>query len=379
MAAKKALYAVLGVSRQASADDIKKAYRKLARKHHPDVNPGNKQAEERFKEISFAYDVLSEPEKRKIYDEFGFEGLQSGFDAERARQHRDWQSQAGAGAGMGGGEGFGKYSSFEDVFSDLGDLFGGGGTARGFRQPGRGADVEYTVELDLLDAIRGATQTIAIRRPVACPQCKGAGGEDPKPCPQCEGRGQVRVGGGPVAFSRTCPRCSGSGVTYAKPCSRCGGSGHIEEVDRISVKIPPGVDEGSKIRLAGKGEPGQNGGPAGDLFFNVHLRPHPFLERRGLDLYLDVPVTVGEAALGASVTVPTPGGDVSVKVPPGSQSGQRLRLRGRGVKDPKGKATGDLYVRLQVHVPRDGGDKVRRVVEELEPLYGESPRKNLKL
>jgi molecular chaperone DnaJ len=379
MAAKKDLYSVLGVGRQASADEIKKAYRKLARKHHPDVNPGNKQAEERFKEISFAYDVLSDPEKRKIYDEFGFEGLQSGFDADRARQYRDWQSQAGAQGGSAGGAGFGKYSSFEDVFSDLGDLFGAGGAGRGFRQSGRGADVEATIELDLLDAIRGATQTISMRRPVVCPQCKGAGGEDPKPCPQCEGKGQIRVGGGPVAFSRTCPSCGGSGVTYSKPCSRCGGSGQIEEVDRINVKIPPGVDEGSKIRLAGKGEPGQNGGPPGDLFFNVHLRPHPFLERRGLDLYLDVPVTVGEAALGASVTVPTPGGDVNVKIPPGSQSGQRLRLRGRGVKDAKGKATGDLYVRVQVHVPRDGGDKVRRVVEELEPLYGESPRKNLKL
>jgi molecular chaperone DnaJ len=214
---------------------------------------------------------------------------------------------------------------------------------------------------------------------VVCPQCKGIGGEDPKPCPQCEGKGQIRVGGGPIAFNRTCPRCGGAGVTYSKPCSRCGGSGHVEEIDRISVKIPPGVDEGSKIRLAGKGEPGPNGGPPGDLYFNVRLRPHPYLERRGADLYLDVPVTVGEAALGASVTVPTPGGDVSVKIPPASQSGQRLRLRGRGVKDAKSKTAGDLYVRLQVHVPRDGGDKMRRAVEELEPLYGESPRKNLKL
>ena len=379
MAAKKDLYSVLGVSRQASADDIKKAYRKLARKNHPDVNPGNKQAEDRFKEISFANDVLSDPEKRKIYDEFGFEGLQSGFDADRARQYRDWQAGAQA-AGAGGAGGFGKYSSFEDVFSDLGDLFGGGGGggARGF-QPGRGADVETAIELELLDAIRGTTQTIALRRPVVCPQCKGIGGEDPKPCPQCEGKGQIRVGGGPVAFNRTCPRCSGSGVIYAKPCSRCGGSGQIEEVDRISVKIPPGVDEGSKIRLAGKGEPGPNGGPPGDLYFKVHLRTHPFLERKGLDLFLDVPVTVGEAALGASVTVPTPGGDVSVKIPPASQSGQRLRLRGRGVKDAKGKTTGDLYVRVQVHVPGDGGDAIRRVVAELEPLYEESPRKNLKL
>jgi molecular chaperone DnaJ len=370
--ARKDLYEVLGVGRKASADEVKKAYRKLARKHHPDVNPGNKQAEERFKEISFANDVLSDPDKRKIYDEFGFEGLQSGFDADRARQYREWQSSGGA-----EGPGFGKYSSFEDVFSDLGDLFGGRG--RGFRGPGRGADLEYSLELDLLDAVRGATRTITLRRPVACPQCGGAGGKGATVCPQCEGTGQVRVGAGPIAFGRACPRCSGTGRVYSEPCPRCGASGRVDEVDRLSVKIPAGVDEGSKIRLAGKGEAGYNGGPPGDLFINVRLRPHPFLERRGQDLYLDLPVTVGEATLGASVTVPTPDGDVSLRVPPGSQSGQRLRLRGRGVKDAKGNAPGDLYVRLLVQVPHDGGEKARKAVEELEQFYGESPRKNMKL
>jgi molecular chaperone DnaJ len=372
--ARKDLYGVLGVGRKASADEIKKAYRKLARKHHPDVNPGNKQAEERFKEISFANDVLADPEKRKIYDEFGFEGLQGGFDADRARQYREWQSSGGSAPA---GRGFGKYSSFEDVFSDLGDLFGGQG--RGFRGPGRGADLEYSLELDLLDAVHGVTQTIALRRPVACPQCVGAGGKGATVCPQCEGAGQVRVGGGPVAFGRTCPRCSGSGRAYTEPCPRCGATGRIDEVDRLSVKIPAGVDEGSKIRLAGKGEAGHKGGPPGDLYINVRLRPHPFLERRGQDLYLDLPVTVGEATLGASVTVPTPGGDVSLRISPGSQSGQRLRLRGRGVKDAKSKAAGDLYVRLLVQVPRDGGERARRAAEELDQCYGESPRKNLKL
>jgi molecular chaperone DnaJ len=376
MASRKDLYEVLGVARGAAPDDIKKAYRKLARKHHPDVNPGNKQSEERFKEISFAYDVLSDAAKRKAYDEFGFDGLQSGFDPEKARQYREWQSRA-AGAG-GAGPGFGKYSSFEDVFSDLGDLFGGG-AGRGFRESGRGEDLEYSLELDLLDAIRGATQTIALRRPVPCPECGGAGGQGARPCPQCDGRGHIRVGGGPMPFGRTCPGCAGRGQVYAKECPRCHGSGLSEEVDRLNVKIPAGVDEGSKIRLAGKGEPGRNGGPPGDLFIHVRLRPHPFLERRGSDLYLDLPVTVGEATLGASVTVPTPGGDVSLRIPPGSQSGQRLRLRGRGVKDPKGGAAGDLYVRLLVQVPRDGGDQTRRAVEALEQLYGENPRKNLKL
>lgn len=380
--ARQDLYAALGVSKTATADEIKKAYRKLARKHHPDVNPGNKQAEEKFKEISFANDVLSDPEKRKIYDEFGVEGLQSGFDPDRARQYRDWQARAandpsgGFGAGShGGGGGFGKYSSFEDVFSDLGDLFGG----RAQRGPARGHDVEYSVELDLLDAIRGTTQAIEIRRPAVCPVCHGSGGEGAAPCPDCEGQGQIRVGTGPLPFVRACPRCSGTGRTFAKACTRCGTSGQIDAVDRLNVKIPAGVDEGSKIRLAGKGEPGRSGAPAGDLYIQIHLRPHPLLERKGLDLHLDVPVTVGEAALGGSVTVPTPDGEVSLKIPPGSQSGQRLRLRGRGVKDSKTKAAGDLYARLLVHVPAVDGADTRRVVEELERLYPESPRKGLKL
>ncbi len=368
--AEKDLYAALGVSRTASADEIKKAYRKLARKHHPDVNPGNKQSEERFKDISFAYDVLSDPKKRKIYDEFGVEGLSSGFDPERARQYREWRSRSG-----GQSTGFGKYSSFEDVFGDLGDLF----TGRGARAASRGADLDYALDLDLLESVRGAARTIELRRPVACPQCGGSGGEGATVCPQCNGRGQVPVGAGPVSFGRACPRCSGSGRAYARPCSRCGTSGRIDEIDRLNVKIPAGVDEGSKIRLAGKGEPGRNGGPPGDLHIHVHLRPHPRLDRRGLDLHLDLPVTVGEAALGASVTVPTPGGDVSLRIPPGSQSGRQLRLRGRGVKDAKSKASGDLYVRLLVQVPSDGGDRARRAVEELEQCYAESPRKDFKL
>ncbi len=377
----KDLYAVLGVSRQASAEEIKKAYRKLARKFHPDVNPGNKQAEERFKEISFANDVLSDPEKRKVYDEFGAQGLQGGFDADRARQYRERQTSGGEGAGSG----FGRYSSFEDVFSDLGDLFGGtsGGGRFGARARRggavRGRDLEYSLEIDLLDAIRGATQTIAVPKPKLCPQCAGAGGERPRACPECGGSGQIRVGAGPVAFGRSCSRCSGTGQVVSKPCPRCGGSGHVDEIERLSVKIPAGVDEGSKIRLAGKGEAGVGGGPPGDLYIAIHLRPHSFLERKGLDLFLDVPVTVGEALLGATIQVPTPGGEVSLRLPPGSQSGSRLRLRGKGVKEPKSKATGDLYVRLLVQVPRNGGDKARRAVADLEECYTENPRKNFRL
>jgi molecular chaperone DnaJ len=365
----KDLYAVLGVARGASEDEIKKSYRKLARKHHPDVNPGNKDAEERFKEISFAYDVLSDPEKRKVYDEFGHSGLQTGFDPARARAEREWASGGGAGAG-----GFGKYANFEDIF---GDLFGEGRAGR--RAPARGDDLELSVEIDLLDAIRGASRTVSFRRRSPCPDCKGVGGEGAAPCPDCGGTGQVRLGGGPIAFGRTCPRCAGSGQVVAKACARCGGGGRIEETERLNVKIPPGVDEGSRIRLAGKGEPGYGGGPAGDLFLTIHVRPHPLLTREGKDLHLDLPVTVGEATLGASVTVPTTDGEVSLRIPPGSQSGQRLRLRGRGVKDPKGGEAGDLYVRLLVHVPKDGGESAREAIEALEKTYGDSPRKNLRL
>jgi len=249
--------------------------------------------------------VLSDPEKRKLYDEFGTMGLQSGFDAEKARQYRDWQR----GGGWSPGESADGYADFEDLFSDLGGLFGGRG-ARARRGPVRGPDLEAELELDLLDSIRGTTQTI-------------------------------QVGG-----------------------------------ERLNVKIPAGVDEGSRIRLAGKGAAGR-GGPRGDLYVVVHLRPHPFLERKGLDLSLDLPVTVGEAALGARIPVPTPEGNVTLSLPPGTQSGKRLRLRSKGVK--RGSTRGDLYVRVLVHVPKDGGDEARHAVEELERFYPESPRADLKL
>ena len=374
--ADKDLYATLGVSRSATTEEIRKAYRKLARKHHPDVNPGNKKAEERFKEISLANDVLSDPEKRKIYDEFGMQGLQAGFDPNRARQ---WRGGADAGpAGGAEGFGFGKYSSFEDIFSDLGDLFGGRGAGRAGGGRGRGRDLEYSMEIDLLDSIRGATQMIALRRPTMCTTCNGSGGEGSQACPECGGSGSIRFGGGPLAFGQMCPRCEGSGKVVAKPCAKCGGTGRVEETERLSVRIPAGVDEGSKIRLAGKGAPGSGGGPAGDLYITVHLRPHEFLERKGLDLFLDLPVTVGEAALGASIKVPTPSGEVNLRLRPGSQSGQRLRLRGKGIRDERAKATGDLYVRLLVQVPTDG-EKARQAVTELEQCYAESPRKNLRL
>jgi molecular chaperone DnaJ len=360
MANQKDLYAVLGVAKGASPDDIKKAYRKLARKHHPDVNAGNKQAEERFKEISVAHDVLTDPEKRKLYDEFGFEGLASGFDPARAREYKRW-AESGHGfsfrpeGGAGGGfEGFGfdfqtrggrrrRAADDERSFADiLNEMFGGGGGA-GEAAPGArgGADIEHPMEVDFLDAIRGTQTAISLRRPVPCPQCHGTG----------------RQG--------------------MRACTRCSGTGTIEQRERLTVKIPPGVNDGARVRVKGKGGIGRDGTP-GDLYLRIKVRPHPLITREGKDLTIEVPITVGEAMRGASISVPTLEGRVQLKIPKGSQSGQRLRLRGRGVRDPKGGVPGDLYARLMVQVPKDGAvERVKEAVEAIESAYGEDPRAHL--
>jgi molecular chaperone DnaJ len=372
--AKRDLYADLGVKRTASADEVKKAYRKLARKYHPDVNPGNREAEERFKQISFAHDVLSDPAKRKVYDEFGIEGTQAGFDPERAREFKRAQSYGPADAGGARG-GFGRYSSFEDIF---GDLFGsqGGGAA----DAQRGPDLEYELEIDLLGAVRGTTVGVALRKPVECPVCHGSGTQgEGATCPDCQGRGQVKVGTGPVSFNRRCPRCGGGGRVDLQPCAECRGAGRIEKTERLNVKVPPGVDDGTRIRLAGKGGAGIGGAPPGDLYIVTRVKPHPLLERHGQDLSLNLPLTVGEAIRGATVEVPTPDGPVKLKVPPGSQSGAKLRLRGKGVPAMKGKERGDFYVVLQVQVPPDGTERVREAVSVLEESYARSPRADLRL
>jgi DnaJ-class molecular chaperone len=315
--AKKDLYEALGVSRTASTEDIKKAYRKLARKYHPDVNPG-KEAEERFKEVSFAHDVLSDADKRKLYDEFGEEGLQPGFDPQKMRAYKQWSNQGGFAFGQRGGR---TSFSFEDLF---GDVFGGFGREGPASQSGE--DLEYTLDLDLLDAVRGTSQTISVQRPLP-------------------------------------PH----------------GGGRATPPERLTVKIPAGVDEGSRIRLAGKGAARTPGGPVGDLYLIIRIRPHPFLERKGNDLFLDLPITVGEAISGATVTVPTPNGEVKLKIPPGSQSGKRLRLKGKGITNAKARTSGDLYVKLMIQVPGDGGERARRAADLLESCYDENPRKNLRL
>jgi len=358
MANQKDLYAVLGVPKDAKTEDVKKAYRKLARKYHPDLNPGNKQAEERFKEISFAHDVLSDADKRGLYDEFGFEGLQPGFDAARAREYRRWaESGHGFSFRRGAGrdfdfEGFGSASSRgrrsaeeERGFADiLNEMFGGlGGSGAGTAAEG-GESIEYPLEVDFWDAIRGTRTAVTVRRPVPCPDCRGTGRQ---------GR---------------------------RACTRCAGTGQTEERERLTVKIPPGVSDGARVRVKGKGGAPRGGGRPGDLYFVIKVRPHPHIQRDGKDLTIEVPVTIGEAMLGSTITVPTPDGRVQLKVPKGSQSGQRLRLSGRGVPDPKGGPPGDLYVRLLIQVPKNGSaERLREAVETLERAYGENPRARLTL
>lgn len=374
----KDLYSVLGVSRSATADEIKRAYRKLARRYHPDVNPGNKEAEERFKEISVAYDALSDPQKRKQYDEFGMQGLQAGFDAAMAREARERVERAYAGGAFGAGApgagGFGRYASFDDIFGDI-----LGAEARPGPQPG--ADAESPFEIDLLDAIRGTTTTFGIDRHEACSACDGSGSErsSETTCPECHGKGQVQAARGPMTLLRTCARCGGAGRTATRPCPSCGGSGETARREQLRVRIPAGVDNGSRVRIAGKGAPGRHGGPPGDLYIVIRVRPHPVLERRGQDLYLDVPVTLAEAALGATIQVPTPDGEVRVKVPPGSQSGRLLRIRGHGVPGLKDAPRGDLYIRVMVRVPHPLNATQEEAVRTLDAAYGANVREGLRL
>jgi molecular chaperone DnaJ len=363
----KDLYAALGVSSSASADEIKKAYRKLARKHHPDVNPGDKQAEERFKEISQAHDILSDPEKRKLYDEFGVAAIQGGFDADRARAYREqpqaWQQRS---------TGFG---SFEDIF---GDIFGA--QTQGFG-PRQGGDLESEIEIGLIDAIRGVSTSVNLQRPENCAACGGLGA-DPNAsatCPDCNGQGRAKMGKGPLSIMRTCARCRGVGRINVRPCSRCGGQGQTMKMERLNVHVPAGVDTGSRVRLAGKGAAGTGGKPSGDLFIRVRVRPHPVLERRGDDLYMDVPITVAEAIRGGRITVPTPDGSVRVNVPAGSQTGRQLRVKGRGIAHLKGSGRGDLYLRLAIHVPDGDAKEVGDAIDALEAAYRHSPREDLKL
>ncbi|HEX9351099.1 MAG TPA: molecular chaperone DnaJ [Gaiellaceae bacterium] len=346
----KSLYDALGVSKTASQDEIKKAYRKLVREYHPDRNPGDKEAEERFKEIQGAYDVLSDPEKRKQYDAFGSaDGRVGGFP------------------GGGGNLNF-DFGDISDLFGGLGDIFGRGQTRQ---RAGRGADLQAQVSISFEDSLRGVETQIPVETEAACRECGGSGaqpGSAPQICPECKGRGVTIESQGLFGLSHQCPRCHGSGTIIEKPCPRCQGSGRERRTKRYKVKIPAGVKDGTQIRLKGKGEPGYGGGPPGELIVVTRVADSPLYQRRGSDLVVDVPVTFADAALGASVDVPTPEGPVSLKVPAGSESGKLLRIKGRGAPKLRGGGRGDVLARLKIAVPKKPNKKERELLEQLQKV-----------
>jgi molecular chaperone DnaJ len=362
----KSLYDTLGVSKNASADEIKKAYRKLARENHPDRNPGSEAAEEKFKEVQAAYDVLSDPEKRKQYDRFGAVNGRPGPGAGPSDFNVDF------------GEGF-NLGDLGDIF---GGLFGGGraGGRAGARQRSaaqRGADLEAEVRLSFEDALRGVETRIPVEVETACRDCGGTGaqpGTAPRICPECNGRGVKAESQGLFALSQPCPRCRGNGTIIDQPCARCHGSGRERRTKRYTVRIPAGVKDGTRIRLKGKGEPGSNGGPPGDLHVITRVAESPLYGRRGADLVVDVPVTYPEAALGATVEVPTPDGPISLKVPAGSQDGKLLRVRGRGAPKLNASGKGDLLARVRVSVPSKLTKAEREAIEQLRKVSRENPR-----
>ncbi len=372
-------YKILGVKKDASQEEIKKAYRKLARKWHPDINPGNKEAEQKFKDIARAYDCLGNGEKRKLYDEFGEEGLQAGFDAEKAREYAKWSSFQQEARGRPG-EGFGRYQSYEDIF---GDLFGAGMGGGGFRSTmaARGRDIDHEMTIDLISALKGFETELAMQKVKTCPGCHGSGNDPNSPittCPACGGSGRQDVAKGPIQFTKPCPQCNGHGQT-GKTCTQCGGSGRVLGTEKIRVTIPQGVKEGSKVRVAGKGEPGLNGGKPGDLYLVIHVKPHPFLKREGDNLTMEVPVTVREAMAGGTIRIPTTDGLINLKVPPRSQSGQTLRLKGKGAVNVKTKKRGDLLVRLIVKVPRTEDKDILDAVQKMDALYEGDLRRDIRI
>jgi len=372
-------YQILGVKKGASQQEIKKAYRKLARKWHPDINPGNKEAEQKFKEISRSYECLGNEKKRKLYDEFGEEGLQAGFDAGKAREYKKWGAYQQQDRGTGG-QPFGRYQSYEDIF---GDLFGHGAGQGGFRSaaPARGRDIEHEMTIDLISALKGFETELSMQKATACSRCHGSG-SDPNSslstCSVCGGSGRLNVAQGPMQFTRTCPQCKGHGKT-GQPCTECGGSGQTVGTEKIRVVIPQGVREGSKVRVAGKGEPTQDGGQAGDLYLVIRIKLHPLLKREGDDLYMDVPITVREAMVGGTITIPTVDGDVNLKVPAKSQSGQTLKLKGKGAVNAKTKQRGDLLVKLTVKVPKTDDREILEAVRKMDQYYEKDVRGDVRL
>jgi molecular chaperone DnaJ len=354
---KRDYYETLGVARNASDEELKKAYRRCAMKHHPDRNPDDKVALEAFKECKEAYEVLSDPGKRRMYDQHGHAAFEHGM-----------------GGGGGPGAGFGDMG---DIFGDIfGNIFGGGGPGRGAR---RGADIGYVMELDLEEAVAGAEKRIEIPTLAVCEPCKGSGSDDGKveTCATCHGRGQVRMQRGIFTMQQPCPHCGGRGQTIVNPCKTCHGNGRVEEEKVLSVKIPAGVDNGDRIRLAGEGEAGPAGTSPGDLYVEVRVRAHDIFERDGDDLHCDVPIRISQAALGDIVRVPTLGGEAEIRVPAETQTGKVFRLRDKGVKSVRSRKTGDLYCKVVVETPVNLTPEQRVLLEQFEATFvGDGARKH---
>ncbi|WP_133682807.1 molecular chaperone DnaJ [Paludibacterium purpuratum] len=350
---KRDYYEVLGVNRDASEEEIKKAYRKLAMKYHPDRNPDSKEAEDKFKQGKEAYEILSDSQKRAAYDQFGHAGV---------------DPNAGAGGFRGGGQGFGDFS---DAFSDIfGDIFGGG-RGGGRSQVFRGADLRYNMEITLEEAARGCERQIRIPAHEHCDTCHGSGakpGTQPKTCATCGGHGQVRMSQGFFSVQQTCPTCHGSGKQITEPCPKCHGAGQLKTTKTLNVKIPAGVDEGDRIRLAGEGEPGENGGPNGDLYVVTHIKPHAVFQREGMDLHCEMPISFATAALGGEVEIPTLDGMAKVKIGGETQSGRVYRLRGKGIKAVRGNTFGDLMCHVVVETPVNLTERQKELLREFEEI-----------
>ena len=363
--AKRDYYTTLGLNRDASEEDIKKSYRKLAMKHHPDRNPDNKQSEEKFKEAKEAYEVLSDARKRAAYDQFGHAGV-------------DASAGFGAGArGFGGQEGFG---GFADAFGDIfGDIFNsGGGRGRGSGVY-RGADLRYNLELTLEEAARGTEAKIRIPTLEECTTCHGSGakpGTQPKTCPSCHGQGQVRVSQGFFSVQQTCPQCRGTGKIIPEPCATCSGAGRVKKHKTLSVKIPQGVDQDDRIRLTGEGEAGLNGGPTGDLYVVITLKPHSVFQRENSDLHCEMPISFATAALGGEIEIPTLDGHANIKIPAETQTGQVFRLRNKGIKSVRSSVHGDLFCHVAIETPVKLTGRQRELLREFEAINAEDPARH---
>jgi len=350
---KRCYYEVLGVERGASDEDLKKAFRRLAMKHHPDRNPDNKECEGHFKEAKEAYEVLGDPQKRAMYDRHGHAAFENG-----------------------GGRGGGGFADVGDIFGDIfSDIFGMGGQGR---QARRGADLRYVVELDLEEAVFGLERKIDVPTLSPCDSCSGSGSSDGKlaTCDTCRGHGRVRMQNGIFSIQQSCPHCGGSGKKISSPCRACRGEGRVQKDKTLSVKIPAGVDSGDRIRLTGEGEAGPPGAAAGDLYVEVHVREHPIFQRERDDLFCELPIRFSQAALGAELEVPTLGGEATIKIPPETQTGKLFKLRGKGVRNVRNGHVGDLICRVVIETPIKLNKRQRELIEEFEASFGDDAAKH---